>query len=92
MTYAKTLDLEVIKVKFLTKTEIADTLRVSTQTVNNWIASGILKAVDVRREGSRRPMYRVKESDLESFLSNRISNPSSKKKSRPRAAASSTLI
>ena len=77
--------------KYLTKTEIADSLRVSTQTVNSWISSGNLKAVDVRRDGSTRPMYRINQKDLEDFLSGRDAKPT-KKKAKRHAPAIKELI
>ena len=66
--------------QYMTKTEIAEALRVSTQTVGTWIAAGSLKAVDVRRHGSDRPMYRVSQKDLESFLADRDAKPAKRQK------------
>lgn len=48
--------------KLLTIEEVAKILRVSTRTVNRYIESGRLKA-------SKIGQWRIKESDLEAFLS-----------------------
>lgn len=55
----------------LTKTRIAVQLKVSTYTVDNWIESGELEAVDVRRYGSKRPKWRITEDALAVFLEKR---------------------
>lgn len=57
----------------LTKTAIAKRLGVSIETVNNWINSASLRAVDVSRSGSRNPRWRVTEESLSDFLESRSS-------------------
>jgi excisionase family DNA binding protein len=49
----------------LTAKEVADRLRVNIKTVQKWIASGELAAIDLGQA------YRVSEVDLQMFLGNR---------------------
>ena len=58
--------------KFLTIEEVAKILRVSTRSVNRYIVSGKLKA-------SKIGWWRIKQSDLNTFLEE-TSNVKSKKK------------
>lgn len=66
-----------------TKADIAEELRVSPATVAGWIATGELRAVDLRRKGSERARWRVTDADLNSFLSGRSNE---KRKGEPRKA------
>jgi len=58
---------------YLTPPEVAKSLRVSGSKVMLWIRSGRLRAFNVSE--SRRPKYRIKAADLESFLDGRVATP-----------------
>jgi excisionase family DNA binding protein len=51
--------------------EVADRMRVNRRTVQSWIDSGELVAVDVRPEGASRAMWRVCHEDLIRFVLDR---------------------
>jgi excisionase family DNA binding protein len=53
--------------------EIALRMRVNRRTVQTWIDSGELPAIDVRPEGAKRAMWRVQPSDLMQFAQDRKS-------------------
>ena len=55
--------------QFHTVEEVAERLQVSDQTVRRWVKSGKLKAYKPGRE------WRVKPSDLETFLESRTVQP-----------------
>jgi excisionase family DNA binding protein len=55
--------------RFLTPSEIARRLRVSSERVMGWIRTAELRAVNLG--DSRRSKYRVRPADLESFLTRR---------------------
>jgi excisionase family DNA binding protein len=51
----------------VTTTEISARLGVSRQTVSRWIREGRLEALAIE-VGSRRPIYRIRESQYRAFL------------------------
>ena len=54
--------------------EVADKMRVNRRTVQTWIDSGELAAVDVRPDQARRAMWRVQPIDLLNFAQARKSS------------------
>lgn len=56
--------------------EIAARLRVNRRTVQSWIDSKELTAIDVRPEGAQRAMWRIKPEDLLRFVQDRKSKES----------------
>ena len=56
---------------YLTKRDIAERLQVDRRTVQNWIDSGQLAAVDCRTAGASKPLYRVAWSDYLEFCKTR---------------------
>lgn len=54
--------------EFLTVEEIASTLKVSVQTVRNWIKTGKLPALKVGRQ------WRVRKEDFEKYLEGENTN------------------
>lgn len=57
---------------------VAKALQVSVDTVAAWVRRGELRAVNVSRDrASRKPRWRVRETDLEGFLSGREVAPDS---------------
>ena len=54
--------------RLFTIPQAAEQLGVSENHVYRLIASGVLRAVDVRQPGSRRPKTRVREDDLAAFI------------------------
>ena len=73
--------------KTLSTDEVAEALNVSVRTVDEWINSGELRAVNVsRNRNSRKPRRRVREADLEEFLAGREVNASgpARRKQRPK--------
>lgn len=66
--------------------EVAESLGVSLRTVGEWIAKYELKAVNLSRSGtSRKPRFRVLESDLQEFLRSRSTAPDKPPTRRRRA-------
>ena len=56
----------------LTPADVAQRLNCSTRLVRDLIISGTLPAVDVSRPGSRKPRYRVSETDILVFEQRRL--------------------
>lgn len=51
--------------------EIAEMLRVGSDTVRCWCAAGELESLNVARLGSKKPRYRITESALQRFMASR---------------------
>jgi predicted site-specific integrase-resolvase len=66
------VDLKDYSIK---QSDLVEKLRVSPGTIDNWVQSGELIAIDVRRHGAKRASWRFNEQDLESFLSKRSNQP-----------------
>lgn len=61
---------------YLSPADIAERLKVSTDTVSAWIARGELPAVNASRNPkSRKPRWRVSPDDLEAFMAARRNKP-----------------
>ena len=63
--------------KWLTIQEVALRLQVSRDTVERWITTGNLRAVDVNgrpKKQSRRSLWRVSATSLDAFLEARANN------------------
>ena len=60
---------------YLTPPEVAQRLRIKSQTVRNLIRTGQLAAVDLARKGCVRPRFRISEADLLVFLQTRAVRP-----------------
>jgi excisionase family DNA binding protein len=60
----------------LTPEQVAERLHISRLTIGNWLRSGKLKGVKVGR------LWRVRESDLETFLQGGVSNMDTVEKAR----------
>jgi len=58
--------------EWLTVQEIADHLRVDESTVRRWIKIGDLRAFNV---GGRRGGYRIRRSDFDRFVEDRLGEP-----------------
>jgi len=56
---------------YLTKSDIAERLQVDRRSVNNWVTSGELPAIDCRTAGTSKPLYRVSWSDFLEFCKTR---------------------
>lgn len=69
-----------------TKTQIAERLKVSPQTVQSWITSGELVACDVRRAGGIRAQWRITQASLDSFIERREKGVPKRQNSRKLAA------
>ena len=68
-----------------TPREIAESRGVSVDTVRSWIHSGQLRAVNLARAaGSRKPRWRVSETDLAAFELARSNTPAPKPTRRRR--------
>jgi excisionase family DNA binding protein len=65
--------VEHIDMEFLSVTEVASRLSVNRRTVQSWITSGKLQAVDAKPEGAVRSLWRVHMWDLAEFLKKRDS-------------------
>jgi len=59
----------------LTVPEVARRYRVAPETVLAWVKSGQLAAINVARPGSRRPRFRVDQTDLVAFDARRAVVP-----------------
>jgi len=51
--------MEWLEGEYLTKQDIAAKMQVDRRSVQNWIDSGLLPAVDCRTAGASKPLYRV---------------------------------
>ena len=72
--------------KWLTVSEVADSLRVSRETVIRWVRSGSLAAVDISTDSKRphqRTHWRISQESLSQFLENRSVQPPQRKRRRP---------
>lgn len=71
-------------VPFLTVAAVAMQLGVAEDQVLSWIHRAELRAIDVSKNRSRRPRWRIKPEDLESFLATRYQTekPQAKPKRR----------
>ena len=58
---------EWLQEDYLTKQDIAKRLQVDRRSVQNWITSGQLPALDCRTVGASKPLYRVALSDYIEF-------------------------
>ncbi len=56
---------------YLTKSDIAERLQVDRRSVQNWIDSGHLPAIDCRTAWASKPLYRVSWSDFLEFCKTR---------------------
>lgn len=63
--------LEWLEGEYLSKQDIADRLQVDRRSVQNWVTSGELPAIDARTVGATRPLYRVAWSDYLEFCKTR---------------------
>lgn len=70
-----------------TLAEVAESLKVSDETVAHWIRNGELTAFNVSRDRqSGKPRLRVRQSDLDAFLATRSTAPPPKtERRRPRS-------
>ena len=56
----------------MTAKEVAERLQVKSDRVRGWIRSGQLRGIDLSSNpGTGKPRFRVSQSDLEQFLTNR---------------------
>lgn len=63
--------LQWMEEDYLSKQDIAKSLQVDRRSVQNWIDSGQLPAIDARTVGSTKPLYRVSWSDYLEFCKSR---------------------
>lgn len=63
--------------------DIANLLDVHARTVQQWVATGELKAVNVsRNRQSKKPRLRITQCDLDAFLTSRSVNSAKPKRTR----------
>lgn len=63
--------LEFMEEEYLTKSDVAEKMQVDRRSVQNWIDSGELPAIDCRTAGASRPLYRVAWGDYLEFCKTR---------------------
>lgn len=63
--------LSWVEEDYLTKQDIAERLQVDRRSVQNWISSGELPAIDCRTTTAGKPLYRVAWSDYLAFCETR---------------------
>ena len=63
--------LEFMEEDYLTKSDVASRMQVDRRSVQNWIDSGQLPAIDARTAGATKPLYRVAWSDYLKFCATR---------------------
>jgi len=56
---------------YLSKSDIAERLQVDRRSVQNWVTSGELPAIDARSVGASRPLYRISWSHFLAFCESR---------------------
>lgn len=64
--------LQWMEEDYLTKQDIATKMQVDRRSVQNWIESGQLPAIDARTAGATKPLYRVAWSDYLAFCKARM--------------------
>ena len=71
---------------WLTIQEVADLLKISRDTIERWINTGCLRAVDVgaRNASSRRRTWRISSGSLERFLETRANGAPMPERATPR--------
>lgn len=57
--------------EYFTKSDVAAKMQVDRRSVQNWIDSGLLPAIDCRTVGATKPLYRVARSELIKFIASR---------------------
>jgi hypothetical protein len=67
--------LEFMEGEYLTKSEVAAKMQVDRRSVQNWIDSGQLPAMDARTVGATKPLYRVAWVDFIEFCKSRTHHP-----------------
>jgi excisionase family DNA binding protein len=75
--------------RMLTVPEVGRRLHVSCEKIRGWIASGELRAIDVRAcwGKGKRPRWRISEADLQAFLLSRSAAPAPRVQRRRRQDA-----
>lgn len=68
--------LQWMEEAYLTKQDIANYMQVDRRSVQNWIDSGQLPAIDARTAGATKPLYRVAWSEYLEFCQARKVSPS----------------
>lgn len=63
--------LDWMEEDYLTKQDIAERLQVDRRSVQNWVTSGELPAIDARSVGASRPLYRISWSHFLAFCESR---------------------
>jgi len=81
--------------RWITIQEVALRLHVSRDTVERWINTGSIHAVDVSgrlKRKSRRPLWRISAESLDAFLNTRANKASTIPQTRPPRRRSPNLI
>jgi excisionase family DNA binding protein len=60
--------LAYMKPELLKVEQVAERLQVNRRTVQSWIDSGDLLAIDVRPTGATRALWRIEAADLMAFI------------------------
>ncbi len=76
---------------WLTIQEVAEILNISRDTVERWINTGTLKAVDMSAKKTSRRTWRVSASTLEGFLETRANVMPIPKRATPRRKKSDVV-
>ena len=70
--------------QWLTIQEVADLLRISRDTVERWIHTSELRAVDISTEQrTSRSAWRIASESLDEFLQTRANRPSLPRRAKP---------
>lgn len=64
---AQTLNDAFDEKKFLTPPELSRFIRTETATIRDWCEKQILKAVDTRADGAKRPRWKIDREAWEAF-------------------------
>jgi hypothetical protein len=67
--------IEYMDEEYLSKSDVAERLQVDRRTVDNWIKSGLLPAIDASSADSSRPLYRIAMADFLEFCRKRKVTP-----------------
>ncbi len=54
-------------VEVVTPPELADAIRTDVATVRDWCKRNVLKAIDTRKEGAKRPRWKISRQAWEDF-------------------------
>jgi hypothetical protein len=78
--------------KYLTPEQVANHFSVAAEKVREWCKGGEIVAIDVSRQPSKKPHYRISERAIQDFELQRSLGPVAKPKRRRRKLAIEQIV